>query len=396
MAFAGVTFAAIDFYRRWNLDQQMAVNLRRAGYDAMTLEETEEKIGNITSLINRTNSIKGVNYLAELWLHRSRIQYRQELEAVQSLDSLSEEERDTRLERFWLLTRPSRVHQQVDNIRNLDSEFAARNFVQEAFIQENYPRSRFYYELSRTMCPLQAMVHMRMARLNSVIGPRQNAYKEMERAVAIAPCSIDTNLSVGSYFMQIGQPEKAAAYFRKCLDLDGRSFDEVLDTVSGRTGRGVPPMDIQLVYDVVLPDEPAMLHKYAMRYVGDDEHWQRMFLERADGLIGSASQSNMKELILSADIKLELGEYDDGVELLSMVLIGEPGDHKTRFRLGRLLFENGDLNGAKEHADYLYDLNRRNEEYEKFYEQVNRAVEEMKERERREADPNSGLLRGRG
>ncbi|MEM7454033.1 MAG: O-antigen ligase family protein [Planctomycetota bacterium] len=396
LVFAGVTFAAIDFYRRWDLDQQMAVNLERAGYDALSLEETEEKITNITALTNRTNSIKGVNYLAELWLHRSRIQYWQELKGVQSLDALSEEDRQTRLERMWLLTRSSRVHMQVDNIRNLESEFAARTFVKEEFIQENYPRSRLYYQLSRTMCPLQAMVHMRLARINSVIGQGRNAYLEMERAVAIAPCSLETNISVGSYFMQIGQPEQAAPYFRKVLELDGRTFDEVLDTVSGRTGRGVPPMDVQLIYDEVIPDEPAMLHKYAMRYQRDDDQWMQQFLERADRLIGSASQSNMKELVLSANIKLELGDYDEGIELLSMVLIGDPGDHKTRFRLGKLLLENGDLQGAQEHADYLYDLNRRNEEYEEFYEQVNTAVEEKKERERLDADPNSGLLRGRG
>ena len=72
--FAASTMVALDLYRRAQLDQYMRPRISRLNRENMDLEKTTDRIASLTRLIQRTPTAECMNYLGDLWMHRSRLQ----------------------------------------------------------------------------------------------------------------------------------------------------------------------------------------------------------------------------------------------------------------------------------------------------------------------------------
>ncbi len=385
IVFAGVTFSTLDFYRRWEIDSVMDVKVRNFSPTTLTLKETEDKIGAITPLLNRTSSAQALGYTARLWIHRSRLKAAEQLDSLKAIDSMPESERVAWRAKNWDLTQLARIDEHVASIRRDESEYAAIEFTRSPFAVENYPRARLFLELSRRQSPMQASVHAQVARLNSIAGNRRSSEIDMVRAIELAPGSDYFNREAAIFFINAGQLDVAAPYLKRMMELDPRKFALVMEIVSGRSGRLLRSMSEDVLFASVIPDSPQLMFQFATRHVKKDSPVRLEALERAEELLGAPLPSDPEQMLLSANIKLAKGDLDGGIEQLELAINSSPGDYETRLRLARLLLENGQLDESREHAERLLDFNSRKKTYIEFAAEVDEAIMKRNEVKDQEA-----------
>ena len=147
-----------------------------------------------------------------------------------------------------------------------------------------------------------------------------------------------------------------------------------MSLVTGRSIRRISPIDQELIFKKIIPENPKMLYRFAKSYLGEDSPHRLEVLEKADLILGEASLSKRNDVLLSGSIRLEKGDIDAGIEQLELAMVSDPGDQKTRARLVRLYLQQGMLDKAKEDAEYLHRINRRNPAFQKLLKEVDDAI----------------------
>lgn len=375
--FAGVTAAALDLYGKAELKTAMKYNIATSDYETLDLDKTNTAIEALSKLMARNNtSIEGLNYLGELFVHRARLQYLAQLIDVPGFKLFSPEERRATTDKAWPFTALDRMHENLNYLKRDHSEYQAARFLESDFITKNLPSALKYFHVSRQLSPLQPRVHLNLGAINALIASDRLASADFERAIELSPNNAEQQLFVAAFYLQAGNIELAAPRLRRYLELVPRDFDKVMQLATGKTVRGTPAIDEETIYKEVIPEDPRMLFRFAQTFLDKESPHRLEVLEKAENTLGEASLSNRDDVLLSGDIKLEKGDVDAGIEQLEVAMVSDPGDQETRTRLVRLYLQEGTLDKAKEHAEYLYRINRKNETYQKLLDQANSAIED--------------------
>ena len=376
LVFAGATLTVVDSSRHATIERHAKRNVWQLRYDELDLEETDRQIEELSKLASRTVSVQCLNQLGELWVHRCRLGMWENVKSLDVYQDLpNDSDGDVVKRRLWAVTRLSRLYENFSRLKS-ESEFNAAQFLNQESISFNLSYAYQYFVLSRQVSPLQPRVHLQLARIHSVFNRLEVAQSELERAIELAPGNTDIRIAAGLLWLQQGQQDRACAQFKRALELRPKDFKKTLNTVFGLSRRFVDPLDAREVFDKVIPDEPRMLYQLATEYVEPESLLRLEILEKADLLLGEVSKANKNELLLSANLKLQLNLVDEGMELLNDVLVSYPGDNKVRYKLTELYLDIGQIENAEKELGKLLKSDSRNKQYKALnnrYETLKRA-----------------------
>lgn len=371
--FAAATMVALDLYRRAAMDRLMRPRASDFTRFNLDLAQTDERIASLTSWIQTTPTVEALNYVGELWIHRSRLaQYKTAMELPDlesSLSILEESNRERFLQNLWILTELQRVQENAFYLRREESKYEAKNYLEDPAIRENLPMAKGYFEYSRESSPLQPLVHLRLAEIEGVIGGPRDGDLDIERALELAPSNPDFRKVAGVYYLQSGDVEAAIPHFKKYLELLPIRFVSIMNLITGRTSRNIVRVNDEVIARII-PDDSSMLYDYVAKYIDPESPMRTDFLQRAAKLIDESPHSIREHDVLRGHIYLALGELENAVDAYRKALIRQPNDPKTRYKRAEILRGLGRLDEALEEAEYLETHTERNRTYNRFLSEV--------------------------
>jgi len=354
--FAGVTMVALDLHRRAGLDVLMRPRAVHFDRHAMDLPTTDKRIAELSGRIHRTPTVEALNYMGELWMHRSRLTMYDSLVAepeVKTLLSLMDDEKKQKqFENYWAVTDILRMQETAFYLKQERSKYEAQRFVGSSPIVDNLPSAQTYFMHSRRTSPLQPIVHLRIAEIRGVLDSPGNGDVDIERALSLAPSNPSFRKVAGIYYLQSGNVEGAIPHFRRYMELLPLQYRHLMELITGRTTRHMAQVSDADVARII-PDNGIMLHEYVVNYMDPQSPLREEFLERALRSIENAEHSRREFDVLTGDIRFEQGNFEAAIEEYDRAMISQPNDPKTRYKRAKLLVELGRLDDALKDASYL-------------------------------------------
>ena len=352
VVFAALATFALDFYRKWQI--QAAVReypVRTFDLNNPALPEVDRLIEKIQPLVQQTRFAEGVDYMARLLIHRSRLQM---FAAIEKESGEGNFESDP--QQLWLRTSLDMVQENYWGLYRDGLVFDAPDFLNRPFLVDNLPWARQFLLENRKIDPMEAQTHLMLGQVNAVAQSRRMASEDMERAILLAPNKTDLKYLAGFYYLQIGDNKSAARHFKSMLENETRQFPKVMKVIFGLAGRNTLSIDEMSVVNDVMPDNPELLYELVAKWLTPDTPAHRKALDRADRLLNDLSASDRKLLLIKAEIKLLKKQYEEAIEQFKFCLDSNPNDYKTRFRVATILEKLGDLETAKSELDYILKL----------------------------------------
>ena len=328
---------SLNFFRQAQVQRSIRqYPLSTISLNHPSLAETDRLIEEISPLVQRTRTPEGLNYVAELYLHRARMQQIHELLPGFGDLELSTDEL-TQAENLWGRTQLDLMQEQYFYLKNDVSPYRAAAYLQNGFIRDNLPSAKSYSLASRDLLPFQPFVHANLGRIDAVIGNADEAARYLENAVALAPKNGRLRFMAGTYYLQSGNPEAAAPHLKSYLETSRKAFKTIMDMVTGRAHRRVAKVDPQLVLDKILPNDPVTLYNYAARYLDrSDPQWQTA-MERTRDLLVGVPASDLGLVTLDAQVKLALGDIDGAIKQFEASLVTKPSDYTNPLSRGSVV-----------------------------------------------------------
>lgn len=384
--FGGLTMTAINLNRHWLINQQVRIDRGEWNPNSLGLSQTDRKIDRMESLIQRSPTIEGLNHLSDLWIHRFRLmafegvintpEYRNRFLIA------DEKEQVSLPEEAWDSTRPERVRDYIQNLNNDGLTLRARSFVNEPAFTDNLPRALQLFSFSRDRAPLQPYVHLRLGQLSGLRNDpveEQKGAESIERAIQLAPGNTDFRVLGGLYYIQGGRLDLAATHLKRYLELDRSGLTLVMQILTGQTGYSSNQVSLNQILDTILPDNPRMLYQFATRWADSEEETRRRALEKAENLIPTISGTQLEKLAILANIQIAKSETELAIETMESILMGNPLDEQTRFRLAGMLLAEKRLPEAQKHSEILVRSNRTNTSYTNLHRRIQLEIRKLDE-----------------
>jgi len=257
----------------------------------------------------------------------------------------------------WNTTRLVQLQEHV-NFLEANSKNELRGFKQQLGIQQNLPLAVDLLNYSRKISPLQPLVHLRIAQLNSIIGNTDEADRSILRTLAITPQNPKFRNIAGIYYLQSNRPQLAAEQFRQQLELQPRDFNDVMKIATGRSNRSTAPISAAVIGNTMLPDDPEMLFKYVTKF--------RQYTQ--DKLLG--------------DIRRQQNEPEKALAAYNDYLFIVPHDLKYLHKRAVLLEELGKYELALEDANRLSDRSPDPKKFRNYARALRRKLSEQEENDR--------------
>lgn len=386
-------FVVYDLYHKSAIyDQLRPISIGLLDPLSFDEQETDERIQRLASLVNKSPTISGLNSMGDLYVHRARIRYLRLLKENNPVANLTGEEQAAVDQNLWNLTGLLRIHEYLASLKRDNDRVMLNRFKRHEFFQFELPQALVYYKTSQRSAPLQPRIQMQIGLLTSILGEFDKAKLELEKAIELSPQNPNFRFSTAMLFLHEGQGDEAARHLKHYLELKPNQLERVLNILTGKANRSIVPLDGRLIFDQVLGDDPSQLYAFAKDYVGSDQRLKREVLNKAIVELGDVSLSDPEKLILNANVHLELGDKEKGIEFLDSATRSDPNDHETRFRLASLLFEMGQVSAANEQVKRLLSINDRSSKYRQLKQRIDKKLEEAKG-SGKVSEPDSGILR---
>ncbi len=364
--FAAATLAALDLHRRAKMDGVMRPRAKNFTRESMPLEETERRIAVLTEGVKRTHSVQAFNYLGELWLHRSRltmfsdwVDHPDYAVQIQMLDFEPKPEvaKKKLVDDLWARTDIPQVYDAVCFFRQ-QSRADAIDFINEPPIRENLPQAANQFLLSRRASPLQPVAHLRLGEIKAVIGKSGDGDEHFERALQLAPTNSSFRLLAGMTYLLSKNTQSGAVHLRKYLELKPARFRQVMEMVTGQTTLSINPVPDEIIVNEIIPENAKMLFDFDVRYLSTkfevaDSPLRQQVLEKAITHVNQEKHARRENAVLRGDIFTVLGKLTEAAEEYEFALVSQPNDPATRYKVGQIYDQLGDLEKALEMAEEL-------------------------------------------
>ncbi|MDB2687718.1 O-antigen ligase family protein, partial [Mariniblastus sp.] len=359
--FGVMCLLAYGLYQRASIDQLCRPRIPLVTRENVSLAQSTERIDQLLPKIKNMPTPKGLNYAAGMLVHRCRLQLFEAMNSENSVDQIvaavidPEEKAKAKnniIDNRWNTTQLMQLQEHV-NFLKTESRIQLSKFRAESGIQQNLPMAVQLLEYSREISPLQPLVHRRLAQIKSILGDTDEADRSMERCIEVAPMNPTARKIAGLYYLQSNKPELAAKQFRRLLELQPSQFPRVMDIVTGRSNRSIEPMSADLIRNSMLPDNPSMLYKYALKYQILNPEDKRATFERAAGILDSMEFRDEAHNKLLGDIRSRQGEIEKAVQAYNDFLLIAPHNPTYLYKRAQLLEQLGKLELAIEDADRL-------------------------------------------
>jgi tetratricopeptide (TPR) repeat protein len=375
--FAASTMVALDLYRKSQLDQFMRPRISRLNRENMDLKKTDERIAALTRLIQRTPTSECMNYLGDLWMHRSRLHlYDSMTESVEFKEAfeLMGSERQAQLsENLWNLTHIQRVQETACFLRRMESRYDLVKFLNRPAISDDLPWALTYFKYSRESSPIQPLVHLRIAEIKGVIGEARSGDVDMERALRLAPSNPAFRKVAGIYYLQSGWVDGAIDHLNQYLKLDPRGYQKLMNVLTGRTSRNIVPVPEEKILQII-PGNGKMIFDYVDKYMPEDSPQVGEFLERAASVVLEVKYPKREDNILLGQIRARQGELELALDAYETALRRDPNDLAVKYETALLLKGVGRLDEALSRAKELKSRGPKKASYDRLVDEIEQEI----------------------
>ena len=380
--FAASTMVALDLYRRSKLDQYMSPRISRLNRDNMDLNKTTDRIAALTRLIQQTPTSECMNYLGDLWMHRSRLQlYDSMTESIEFKEAfeLMDPKRQAQLsENLWNLTHIQRVQETACSLLRIESRYDLVKFLNRPAISEDLPWALTYFKYSRESSPIQPLVHLRIAEIKGVIGDVRSGDVDMERALRLAPSNPSFRKVAGIYYLQSGLVDGSIDHLKQYLKLAPNGYQKLMNILTGRTSRNIVPVSDEKILQII-PDDGKMIFDYVDKYMLNESPQQEEFLERAASVVLEIKYPKREDDILLGQIRARQGELELALDAYETAGRRDPNDLAVKYEITLLLKGLGRLDEALALAKVLKLRGPKKPSYDRLVKEIELEISASKE-----------------
>ncbi len=380
--FAASTMVALDLYRRSKLDQYMSPRISRLNRENMDLNKTTDRIAALTRLIQQTPTSECMNYLGDLWMHRSRLQlYDSMTESIEFKEAfeLMDPKRQAQLsENLWNLTHIQRVQETACSLLRIESRYDLVKFLNRPAISEDLPWALTYFKYSRESSPIQPLVHLRIAEIKGVIGDVRSGDVDMERALRLAPSNPSFRKVAGIYYLQSGLVDGSIDHLKQYLKLAPNGYQKLMNILTGRTSRNIVPVSDEKILQII-PDDGKMIFDYVDKYMLNESPQQEEFLERAASVVLEIKYPKREDDILLGQIRARQGELELALDAYETAGRRDPNDLAVKYEITLLLKGLGRLDEALALAKVLKLRGPKKPSYDRLVKEIELEISASKE-----------------
>ena len=380
--FSTSTMVALDLYRRAKLDQYMSPRISRLNRENMDLDKTTERIAVLTRLIQRTPTSECMNYLGDLWMHRSRLQLYDSMtdspEFKEAFELMDLKRKAQFSQNLWNLTHIQRVQETACSLQRIDSRYDLVKFLNRPAISEDLPWALTYFKYSREASPIQPLVHLRIAEIKGVIGDVRSGDVDMERALSLAPSNPSFRKVAGIYYLQSGLVDGSIVHWNEYLELEPRGYQGLMEILTGRTSRNLVPVSSEKILQII-PDDGGMIFDYVDKYLPQESPLQEEFLERAASVVLEIKYPKREDNILLGKIRAKQGELELALDAYETAERRDPNDLAVKYEISLLLKGLGRLDEALAVAKVLKKRGPKKASYDKLIEEIQLEISASKE-----------------
>ena len=387
LIFAVVVVSWLNLMHRASIGNITKLPSEKFTYKNPDLKTTKKWINDLTPLLRETPDDEGLVYLADLFIHLTRIQYYNASvgSLAENAKMKSDTDRKIFLNNIWELTSLEFIQENIYSLKRETSQLEANLFRQRDFIRNNVTPAIQALQHSRRSNLLKPFVCVRLARLYAIAGNAALANQYMDQALQISPNNVRLRFAAAVHYLQSGNQDKAAKSAVRYLELHPRGYSSMAKILSGKSARKTAPLSGDDVVRKFLPDNPKMLFDFATQNLPTESEAFRFAMERADELLLDVSPSDYSAIVLSGDVKQKLNQPEKAARQYKLALITKPGDHRTQITLIRLL---DSLEQYEDAATRLEELIQSDFKHSEYYRGL---LYEIKEKLRMKREQSSNL-----
>lgn len=270
--------------------------------------------------------------LAELWMHRYRLQVLDQLRLeTELIDGMSES-------MLWTLSHPATLQQRyMEHVETYGPE-AGQAMRESDAVLENLRPAIEQLRLARRICPVSRPIDYLAAMLGSANPGDPDGRRSIYRSLFASPARSARLIDLGQLAWQAHLDELAMICFQRGLALWDGETSRVWNLLRSR-------IDDQKIVDRVLPSHPGALLELTEHLQVEDPA-RPLLIARLRGL-ADAFDSTFDLRSQGRLAELE-GDYEEAIESYTLVLAESPQDLSIRARNARCHAALGDFPGANE------------------------------------------------
>ncbi len=196
---------------------------------------------------------------------------------------------------------------------------------------------------ARNACPLLRGPHLMLASHLAWLARSDPRNTYLDRAKFLAPGDPDTWHLCGIQELQAGEPNRAWASWRRCLELSDRHLQEILEA-------SLQVLDSDALVETVLPDRPERLVTAARRLYPDaasEEQRRPFFLKALRVLEAKPDPLSPEDLHAKAVACRAIGRSTEALATYQELLTRQHDKIAWRYELAEVLREQGQLENAR-------------------------------------------------
>ncbi len=267
---------------------------------------------------------------------------------------------------LWQRASTATLHARVQELARAGDAQQLESVRGEPLVKEHLLPAWRHLLLSRQACPILAKTHLRLAKLCFLQCPPECDAAHVNRARLTAPSDLYTLIESGLLDLQAGRIDDACQSWRRCLELSDEDAEFIVDYAQ-------PALALPVVVEKILPASPSLLLRLARDKFADDDESQRVLLDRAGQLAEGADLPEDQRHYFRAAVYAEsgdhaaaLGEYQQAVSL-------QPREINWRYEYGKLLFQEGQYDQAREQLRWCARNAPNSAEYRRLLEEIIKA-----------------------
>ena len=131
-----------------------------------------------------------------------------------------------------------------------------------------------------------------------------------------------------------------------------------MEMVTGQTTLSINPVPDEIIVNEIIPENAKMLFDFDIKYLSKkfevaDSPLRQHVLEKAITHVNKEKHARRENAVLRGDIFTALGKLSEATEEYEFALVSQPNDPATRYKVGQIYDQLGDLEKALEMAEEL-------------------------------------------
>jgi tetratricopeptide (TPR) repeat protein len=359
LLFGVLLLGVVDLNKYRAVELALETSQVAESYQVDSVVSVTAQIRHLSSALAKTpGHAEGQLELARLWIQRYRLQSLVELQAT-APDGTSDDD-------IWPLTVPLMVQGTVYRYTSEGRTIELENLRRSEPVQTDLNHAARALVQTVWGCPLLPRAQLLLAEIAPVVAPDASPAQWLSSVTRLAGGNAPLLNECAVAQLQAGEVQDALSTLRRLVAIAPEQVAAALQLAT----LFVQPKEA--VRDIC-PDSIYLLVEAAgSEYGSKDDRIRQALLDRAEELLPIAALEPADRYRIEGTIHALQARQVQAIELLEKAVADRPDITAWRYELASLLQQQGDLEGAWEHARTCVRMEPGNEQFDALLQQLNR------------------------